>query len=95
MVQEDLQITNYVRRVGNDPVYDPQTKPHTFYMTPFHFTFVFQSNFTVLSSITHDIVYSKNFGGAMATAVYDPMLRYLVIVNRNKLEKHCDEISFC
>ena len=88
-----MQITNYVRRVGNDPIYDPTTKPHTFYMTPYHFTFVFQSNFTVLSSITQDIVYSKNLGGSMSTAIYDPMSRYLIIVNRK--EKHCDELSFC
>ena len=29
----------------------------------------------------------------MSTAIYDPMQRYLLIVNRK--EKHCDELSFC
>ena len=61
LTQQELNVIDYVRREGDKPEYDPGLRPVSFMMTQFHIIFVYPNNFTVLSSITQEIVYSRNF----------------------------------
>lgn len=61
LVQDDLNMINYVMRDKEKIIYEPNLKPVSFMITQFHIIFVYEHNFTVLSSISHEIVYSKNF----------------------------------
>lgn len=54
-------MISYVKREKDKIEYDPKLRPVSFMMTQFHIIFVYPNNFTVLSSITQEIVHSRNF----------------------------------
>jgi len=51
-------------------------------MTQFHIIFVYQTNITVLSSITQEIVYSRNFDKDMVMrhSIYDLYSQQVLVV---------------
>jgi hypothetical protein len=54
-------MINYCIRKDDKVEYEPPVFPVSFMMSQFHIIFVYPKNFTVLSSITHEVIYSRNF----------------------------------
>lgn len=84
---------NYVKREKDVPIDDPAKKPIGFFMTQFHIVFVYPTNFTVLSSITEEIVYSMMFAYQIRNVVFDDAQRYVLTVSQ--AEKQHDDLKYC
>ena len=79
--QEELNVIDYVKREKDKPEFDPKLRPVSFMITQYHIIFVYPSNITVLSSITQEIVYSRNFDDIqIRTSIYDSFNKYVMIV---------------
>lgn len=61
LTKDDLNMINYCIRKDDKVEYEPPVFPVSFMMSQFHIIFVYPKNFTVLSSITHEVIYSRNF----------------------------------
>lgn len=57
--QKHIKNVNYLKREKDQPVEDEL--PASFAITLFHIVFVYPTNITVVSKISREIVYSKNF----------------------------------
>ena len=57
--QKHIKNVNYLKREKDQPVEDEL--PASFAITLFHIIFMYPTNITVVSKISREIVYSKNF----------------------------------
>mmetsp|Transcript_34545 Transcript_34545/g.25650 ORF Transcript_34545/g.25650 Transcript_34545/m.25650 type:complete len:113 (+) Transcript_34545:256-594(+) len=57
--KKNLQMINYLKKEGDNIV--DHEMPLSFALTPFHIVFMYPKNLTVLSKITNEIVYNKNY----------------------------------
>ena len=74
LAQEELNMVSYIKRDKEKLEFEnPHLKPVSFIITQFHIIFVYHQNLTVLSSITMEIVYSKNFEDSfqIKNSIYD------------------------
>ena len=79
--QEELNVIDYVKREKDKPEFDPKLRPVQFMITQYHIIFVYPTNLTVLSSITQEIVYSRNFDDIqIRNSIYDSYNKYVLIV---------------
>ena len=88
MTQEELNKINYVKREIDKPDSGNGLKPVTFLLTQFHIIFVYPTNITILSNISQEIVYSKNFESiAIRSAVFDNLQKYILLLgNKDQIE---------
>lgn len=83
LTQEELRVISYVKREKDRPEFDPKLQPVSFMITQFHIIFVYPTNLTVLSSITQEIVYSRNFDAIkIRSSVFDLYQRHVLIVGQ-------------
>lgn len=76
-------MISYVKREKDKPEFDPKLRPVSFMITQFHIIFVYPTNLTVLSSITQEIVYSRNFDTiSIRSSVFDLYQRYVLVVGQ-------------
>jgi len=81
LTQEELKVISYVKREKEKQDYNPQLHPISFMITQFYIIFVYPTNLTVLSSITQEIVYSRNFESIkIRTSIFDFYQRHVLIV---------------
>lgn len=78
--QDDLKVISYVRRDKEKLEIDPSQKPVSFMITQFHIIFVYQTNITVLSNISQEIVYSRVFDAFAIRKSYFDVLQGNVLV---------------
>jgi len=57
--QRDIKNVSYLKRERDQPVEDEL--PASFAVTLFHVVFMYSTNITVVSKISREIVYAKNF----------------------------------
>jgi len=72
-----------VRREKDKPEFDPKPKPVSFMITQFHIIFVYPGNLTVLSNISQEIVYSRNFDSiSIRGSVFDLFQRHVLLIGQ-------------
>lgn len=59
MKQKHIKNVNYLKRERDQPVEDEL--PASFAVTLFHIIFMYSTNITVVSKISKEIVYAKNY----------------------------------
>lgn len=78
-------MINYVKREKEKLEHDPKQRPVSFMITQFHIIFVYPTNLTVLSNITQEIVYSRNFDQiAIRNSCFDLFSKYVLLVGQRE-----------
>mmetsp|Transcript_7263 Transcript_7263/g.6394 ORF Transcript_7263/g.6394 Transcript_7263/m.6394 type:complete len:137 (+) Transcript_7263:1008-1418(+) len=57
--KKNLQMISYLKKEGDNVV--DNDLPYSFALTPYHIIFMYPKNLTILSKITNEIVYNKNY----------------------------------
>ena len=57
--RKGLTMIKYLKKESDSPV--ENTLPYSFALTQFHIVFMYPRNVTILSKISNEIVFSKNF----------------------------------
>lgn len=57
--KKGITFIKYLKKDNDSPIENSQ--PGSFAITQFHIIFMYQKNITILSKISNEIVYSKNF----------------------------------
>jgi hypothetical protein len=78
--QEDLRVISYVKNDRDKVIFDPNLRPLQSIITQFHIIFIYETNITVLSSITQEIIFSRGFETfSLKTAIYDILQGSLIV----------------
>ena len=77
--KKGLTMSKYLKKESDSPV--ENTLPNAFAITQFHIVFMYPKNLTILSKISNEIVYSKNFEshdlqGIVCDIVYNRLLLF-------------------
>lgn len=77
-----------MKRDKESIISDPEQKPVSFMITQFHIIFVYQTNLTVLSTISQEIVYSRTFDAfAIRKSFFDVLQGYVLVAGgKDQLE---------
>lgn len=90
LAQNELNVIEYIIRDSEKPpVINPEQKPISWIITHFHIIFIYPRNFTILSSITQEIIYHHNFdmNSPIKLALYDIYKSYVMVSGYREMEK--------
>ena len=90
LAQNELNVIEYIIRDSEKPPeINPAQKPISWIITQFHIIFVYPKNFTVLSSITQEIIYHHNFDpqSPIKLALYDVYKSFVMVSGHREMEK--------
>lgn len=79
--QRDIKNVSYLKRERDQPVEDEL--PASFAVTLFHVVFMYSTNITVVSKISREIVYAKNFDSKK------PLRACMLDIKSNMLLVYC------
>jgi ABC-type transport system involved in Fe-S cluster assembly fused permease/ATPase subunit len=80
--RKNLQMIKYLKKESDSPV--ENELPLSFAITQFHIVFMYPKNITVLSKISNEIVYSKNFDTLNLSGIQVDYLHNRILLYSNK-----------